>query len=71
MDEAVREQSAAYFAYKEVVKMGNKNIADDFIMNEIMIDEIEIIEESVLPAGAFCGLGCYGGATCGIGCHHK
>ena len=35
---------------------------------EIKLEEISILEESIQPGGAVCGLNCLGGACCGVLC---
>lgn len=44
------------------------NSAEKIVFEEVQLEEILILEESILPGGAICGAVCFGGATCGAGC---
>lgn len=41
---------------------------EEIKLDEVNLDDADIMEDSIQPGGAICGLGCLGGVHCGIGC---
>ncbi len=42
---------------------------ENVFFEEVKLDEVAILEESIQPGGMVCGLSCLGGAYCGVLCY--
>ena len=45
------------------------NHVENLLFEEVKLEEVAILEESIQPGGMVCGLSCLGGAYCGVLCY--